>query len=1216
MPDWKNIDKILDLIIIGKQTERDIESLRQLLSTLNPQDTLFQFGKNIANINGEGNNIQIGDCIYQGIDAEAVRQTLSRLFESRQFRTLLNHVEFAHRINKLALTSYQSPLVGRETILQEVCKAIGSTLRVIVLHGAAGLGKTRLLLAISDLISSQQSLWYVRNEAESIESELVSLDTDRQHIIVVDDAHQCNLLHQLREVLVNPQLADKITLILATSSTFHDSVIERLNVPIDRVSSIKIPSLDNKNINEILQNSPYQITNQDLRYTIVRIAEKNPLIAGLAARLSQQGIALTNLSCNEVITQYLDNLINNLVRVNGHDRQNATIYIRYLQIFAALGKIDLNEESVRVKIHEIVGITSIDEEPIIMRLIEAGLVERHWQTLKITSEVLADYILIRYFFNSKTKQADYQKLIIEPFFNLKPREVLTSLAEAEFKGDSSEAGSLLTNKLNEITRAVSKEGNLFRLNLLHSLRDVAYLRPDDILIIIDSILDATPAPAETIQNGLWGAYTIDHSWVLVEAIEILARTIYRGRSGDTITYLYKLATYQPQSWEYDRVRKKAIKALIEIANFKLRKPYQVQLYLIEQISSWLEQDSISNLSLSIALIEPMLKVDFSNTEIHPIEPNQLSIWQGSLDIVDSVRQIRDRALEILFKAYQKQSKLTTRLQIVGVLCGATYYSNPRDRISAQTREQLEIDCARIAGFFSEMVLPIEEFPILERILEWLRQVKKFHKYQAVEIDSLYQQILKHKGYQFYRLLLGRYRWEEEERLDWQSMPFEELAIQSDNQWEIDRQRRQQEIQSYVKKIYQSNLEQVIQEIETVIYQAEQVDNNDLFGLNNLLQFLGKNDLSLAQQFINLAIAKNSKLTQHLGFVLAGIYERDRNVARTYIRDWMKQEDAILWVAISYSYRFLDWSQPQLEDEFDTLRQLTAKQNLIVDRSLFWSIQQLASYNSDLAVELLKILATRNDENTLNQVAEIVSCQRSNNKWTIAFNDPQDLAEVIGNFDRISRLDYNAEQCLKRLCDINPMKVVDLIERRINLKPEKSANDTYYEAFPQPFSYTFDNIHTQPEYPIILRRLRDWLLTNDSRWIEAPILLKEITLNLTQELQNVLREWITTGDEQKIQGVARVLSEFNAGDSFYELSRELIICTPNEYVKSTIYASIDSTPDVIVGSMSHFYKRRIEEVTPWLNDNALKVRQFGKQVMQSMQRSLDWQEAQEKLEERS
>ena len=147
-------------------------------------------------------------------------------------------------------------------------------------------------------------------------------------------------------------------------------------------------------------------------------------------------------------------------------------------------------------------------------------------------------------------------------------------------------------------------------------------------------------------------------------------------------------------------------------------------------------------------------------------------------------------------------------------------------------------------------------------------------------------------------------------------------------------------------------------------------------------------------------------------------------------------------------------------------------------------------------------------------------------------------------------------------------------------------------------------------------MRDWSLTNDSRWIEAPILLKEITLNLTQELQNVLREWITTGDEQKLQGVARVLSEFNAGDSFYELSRELIICTPNEYVKSTIYASIDSTPDVIVGSMSHFYKRRIEEVTPWLNDNALKVRQFGKQVMQSMQSSLDWQEAQEKLEERN
>ena len=80
--------------------------------------------------------------------------------------------------------------------------------------------------------------------------------------------------------------------------------------------------------------------------------------------------------------------------------------------------------------------------------------------------------------------------------------MLTSLAEAEFKGESSEAGSLLAHNLNELRRAISREGNVFRLNLLRSLREVAYLRPDDILAIVATIVDAPELPPKTVQVEL------------------------------------------------------------------------------------------------------------------------------------------------------------------------------------------------------------------------------------------------------------------------------------------------------------------------------------------------------------------------------------------------------------------------------------------------------------------------------------------------------------------------------------------------------------------------------------------------------------------------------------------------------------------------------------------------------------------------------------------
>ena len=1210
------LEHVIQCIAAGKTTEEDLQLLRNVITQGMEQD-LVQLGKYNINI-AKGQDIQIGDRIYQGADAEAIRQTVFNVLEARQFRTLLTHAEFSDRIEQSALTSYQIPIVGRDEHLQEIQQSLTSDRRVIVLHGSAGLGKTRLLLALTEVIGNERDLWYMRNEAESIEPDLALLDADQQHIIVVDDAHRFQLLHQLREVLVNPKLAGKVTLVLATRNAFQDSVLYQLNLPTDQVSPIEIQPLENKDIDQILYNSPHNITDQDLRSSIIKISEGNPLIAGVAVRLNQRGIELANLTRDQVLTQYLDDIIKDLARIDANDQQNYQVYIRYLQVLAALGTIKLNEEDIQAKLHEVVGITPFSEEQIVTRLVGAGLIERYWQTLKIASEVLADHILIQYFFNPRTKKADYQKLIIEPFFNLKPREVLTSLAEAEFKGESPEAGILLTQKLSELRRAISQEGNLFRLNLLHSLQEVAYLRPDDILGIVALIVDAPESPPETFQDRLWGSYTIGHSWVLAEAVDVLESTIYRGSLKDAITYLHKLAILQPDSKEYERVREKAVKALMEIAEFKHHKPYDIQLQLLESISRWLEQDFAANLRLNLALIQPMLKIDFFGAEMHPTEPNTMVMHRGSLEIVEPLKEIRDHALEILYGAYQKSQEPLTRLQIIQTLCGASYYSNPRYRISEQTKEQLESDCAQIARFFSEIVVPAGEFPILDRISEWLRQAKNFNYYQAPELDQLQQQLREHKGYQLYRLLVGGHRWDEEDTFNLGSTPDLGEIVQAENRWEAAEQRKKRKIQEYIEVISSSNLAQVIQELEAIAQQARRAGKNDTFGLNDLLRLFGQTHVNLAQQYIERVLVQDLELKQHLGFVLAGIRFSDQEVSRAYVQDWIGQEDVVLWVASAQSYRFMDWSQPQLEEEWDILRQLTAKQSPIVDWSLFLPIRELAPYNSDLAVELLKILATRNDEAILTQVAEIVSWPRANsNEWAVNFNHLQDLEEIVCNFDRLSRLDYSTEQCLKRLSDVNSMKVIDLIECRIRLKPERSEKDTYYEVFPKPFSRAFDSVKTKPEYPEILRRVRDWMLS-DEFWLrfEAPALLKGIALNLAGELQDVLRKWIITGEDEKLEGVARILKEFNAGQSFYDLCRELILRTSNEGVLSPVYAAICTTPGVISGPMSNFYKRRLEEIKPWLRDEDFRVRAFASRASQSLHTMIEREQAEEKLREKN
>ncbi len=78
----QDLNAIFDRIANGEVTERDIKTLRQLLSTHEDQNSI-QIGKYNVNIY-EGRDIQIGDRIYQGADAEAIKDALRLVLQEKQ----------------------------------------------------------------------------------------------------------------------------------------------------------------------------------------------------------------------------------------------------------------------------------------------------------------------------------------------------------------------------------------------------------------------------------------------------------------------------------------------------------------------------------------------------------------------------------------------------------------------------------------------------------------------------------------------------------------------------------------------------------------------------------------------------------------------------------------------------------------------------------------------------------------------------------------------------------------------------------------------------------------------------------------------------------------------------------------------------------------------------------------------------------------------------
>jgi hypothetical protein len=112
---------------------------------------------------------------------------------------------------------------------------------------------------------------------------------------------------------------------------------------------------------------------------------------------------------------------------------------------------------------------------------------------------------------------------------------------------------------------------------------------DYVLAIVAPIVDGPEQPPAASQEG-WLRFGIEHEMVLDKAVNVLSRTIYQGSLRDAIPYLHKLARYHPEANEYARVREKAHKALVDMAELQPGKPHVVQRTMLERIADWLEQD--------------------------------------------------------------------------------------------------------------------------------------------------------------------------------------------------------------------------------------------------------------------------------------------------------------------------------------------------------------------------------------------------------------------------------------------------------------------------------------------------------------------------------------------------------------------------------------------------------------------------------------------------
>jgi tetratricopeptide (TPR) repeat protein len=134
MPDSDDLLAIIERILSHQHTEADLVLLRQAISASSSQGTL-QIGKYNVNI-GEGKDVHIGDKIYQGADAETIREIIKEILPSQKPATAVKYIPYTGVRN----------FVGRSEELVKIHEKLyqQKTVAISAVSGMGGIGKTEL----------------------------------------------------------------------------------------------------------------------------------------------------------------------------------------------------------------------------------------------------------------------------------------------------------------------------------------------------------------------------------------------------------------------------------------------------------------------------------------------------------------------------------------------------------------------------------------------------------------------------------------------------------------------------------------------------------------------------------------------------------------------------------------------------------------------------------------------------------------------------------------------------------------------------------------------------------------------------------------------------------------------------------------------------------------------------------------------------------------
>lgn len=1031
-----------------------------------------------------------------------------------------NYFERLLQPNRLFNHSWN--LVGRADVLTELINFAHSEVRVAILPGRGGSGKSKLLQVFStgDASAARDlAIWFLQ-EGVSLTPEMFEELPVGRVLLVVDDAHRrddvglllayANRRPDLKLLFsARPQGVEILQNLLSRSG--FDRTEIRLLPELKQLDRLNVVNLATQALGPGYTH---------LAEPLARVTRDSPLVTVVGGRLlAKRAIHPALLERDEefryaVLNRFSDEMLGQI------GQENPALYRLMLQLISATAPVYPDQKYVELAVAYLEktlepkdrqNATTEGATQAIGQLEHVGLLLRRGRSLRITPDVLADHILATLCVAPNGVPTGAAEKLFDHFVEHSPERVLKNLAEVDWRIErtSGEGIDLLGKIWNKLEQDFLSGHSHSRLQLLKIVQQAAYFQPAHALgyVRMAHRILREPAPPQNPDE----LFALSNANLLTELPEILQHAAYNmDYLQECCDILWQLG--RSDARPLNQFPEHGIRILQSLASYHPNKPLAFNEIVLDCLDSWLRDPGAFDFAHS-----PLSVLDefFEKSAEESKSEGGALVVTTSLINPKTTKPIRSRALEILARTV-KGAKPPVAVSILETLrsvlfdrfkMGATPESP--DYYDYWIPEKIEaLRC--IEQIVADSQNPLIHWKVLQ-ILEW-PSAESPQPVVRTKAQAVVQGVPDSFGLRLTRALANDTLLGHRVRARGTDQEFRREIEEKEKR---DREFRAAVAVECVTKLKGAEL---FATIDRYVREMEQAGFSNW--PNHLLWEFGANHHDEAMVLADCILSSPDSLLVRFFHILVGaIGSWSKECMSGLIQKAQASRAPNILRSLAQHYWFFNRDQTPVGSDLEVLISLLRSEDAHTSRIAIESLGFLAQKNAELAFELAIQVPIQGQQLRAEAVCQVFEKAFGINPDRLS--DHQ-LVQLLRQLDEVPDLeDHWIQQFLSFAAKRTPLATVELFVRRIEHRA--SERDTDFRPIPYHVAVDFESLAKHSEYPTTLRRIRD--LTMGPSW-HYRYFARDLFWMVTHGGAglDVLREWVNSGDKAKIVAAGCILEK--------------------------------------------------------------------------------------------